>query len=99
MKQYIHRDCPSCHRHDLVKNGHRENGTQRDRGNSCKRSCQWEYTSPAWLPGTKEQIEVQTLNGSGVRDISRNLGIAKNTVISELKKKRLSRSTIPSLTV
>jgi len=85
MKQYIHIDCPSCQRDDLVKNGHRENGAQRDRGHSCKRSLQWEYTSPAWLPGTKAHIEIQTLNGSGVRDISRNLGMAKNTVIAELK--------------
>jgi transposase len=93
MKQSIHIDCPYCQRDDLVKNGHSENGTQRYRCNSCKRSFQWEYTYPAWLPGTKEQIETQTLNGSGVRDISRNLGIAKNTVIAELKKKRLSKST------
>ena len=42
----------------------------------------------ACRPGVKEQIEKQTLNSSGVRDISRNLGIAKGTVISELKKKR-----------
>ncbi|MCI5133435.1 MAG: hypothetical protein D3904_18455 [Candidatus Electrothrix sp. EH2] len=35
----------------------------------------------------KEQIETQTLNSTGVRDIGRNLGISKNTVISELKKK------------
>jgi transposase len=86
MKQYIHIDCPYCQGDDLVKNGHSENGTQRYRCNACKRSFQWEYTYPAWLPGTKEQIETQTLNGSGVRDISRNLGIAKNTVIAELKK-------------
>jgi transposase len=86
MKQYIHIDCPYCQSDDLVKNGHSENGTQRYRCNSCKRSFQWEYTYPAWLPGTKEQIETQTLNGSGVRDISRNLDIAKNTVIAALKK-------------
>ena len=36
--------------------------------------------------GIKEQIEKQTLNSSGVIDISRNLGISENTVISELKK-------------
>jgi transposase len=86
MKQYIHLDCPYCQSDDLVKNGHSENGTQRYRCNACKRSFQWEYTYTAWLPGTKDQIELQTLNGSGVRDISRTLGIAKNTVIAALKK-------------
>ena len=34
----------------------------------------------------KEQIETQTLNSGGVRNIGRNLNISKNTVISELKK-------------
>ncbi len=34
----------------------------------------------------KEHIIEQTLNSSGVRDINRNLGSAKNTVIAELKK-------------
>jgi transposase-like protein len=86
MKQYIPIDCPYCQHDDLVKNGQSENGTQRYRCHACKRSLQWEYTSSAWLPGTKEQIEAQPLNGSGVRDISRTLGIAKNTVMSALKK-------------
>lgn len=87
MKQYVKIECPHCDSDDLVKNGHSENGTQRYRCNACKRSFQWEYTYTAWMPGVKEQIEEQTLNSSGVRDISRNLGIAKNTVISALKKK------------
>ncbi len=86
MKQYIHRDGPYCPRDELVKNGHRENGTQRYRCNFCQRSFQWESTYPAWVPGTKAQIETQTLNGSGVRDIRRNLDLAKNTVIAALKK-------------
>ena len=38
-------------------------------------------------PGVKEQITVLTLNSSGVRDIARNLGINRNTVVSELKKR------------
>lgn len=87
MKQYIQIACPSCASEDLVKNGKSANGTQRYRCHACRRSFQWEYTYNAWLPGVKEQIEVQTLNSSGVRDISRNLGIAKNTVIAALKKK------------
>jgi transposase-like protein len=71
-----------------VKNGHSENGTQRFLCKSCKKSFQLDYAYNAWRPGVKEQIETQTLNSSGVRDISRNLGISKSTVISELKKKR-----------
>lgn len=87
MKQYIQIYCPHCEHDDLVKNGHSENGTQRYVCNGCHRSFQWEYTYRAWIPEVKEQIATQTLNGSGVRDISRNLGISKTTVLAELKKK------------
>lgn len=89
MKQFVSIHCPSCKGEDLVKNGHRENGTQRYRCKQCRRSFQWDDRYTAWAPGTKDHITEQTLNGSGVRDISRNLGIAKQTVIAELKKKRL----------
>lgn len=87
MEQYIKILCRYCGKDDLVKNGHSENGTQRYRCNHCKKTFQTEYSYNAWQPGVKEQIETQTLNSSGVRDIGRNLGISKNTVISDLKKK------------
>ena len=86
MEQYIKILCRYCGKDDLVKNGHSENGTQCYRCNHCKKSFQTEYSYNAWQPGVKEQIGTQTLNSSGVRDIGRNLGISKNTVISELKK-------------
>lgn len=44
-----------------------------------------DYTNNAHKPDVREQILEQTLNSSGVRDISRNLKIAKGTVISEKK--------------
>ncbi len=88
MKQYIQIACPYCASEDLVKNGHSENGMQRYRCTACRRSFQWEDTNYAWLPEVKQQIEEQTLNSSGVRDMSRNLGISKNTIIAELKNKK-----------
>ncbi|MGX9726629.1 MAG: IS1-like element transposase [Candidatus Electronema sp. VV] len=54
---------------------------------NAKKSFQHDYTCNAWKPGVKEQIEMQTLNSGGVRDIRRTLDISKNTVISELRKK------------
>lgn len=87
MKQYIEIRCRHCGAEDLVKNGRSENGTQRYRCNKCRKSFQHDYTYNAWKPGVKEQIEIQTLNSSGIRDISRNLSVAKNTVVSELRKK------------
>ena len=95
MKQSIQIECPFCQSDDLVKNGQSENGTQRYRCKACRKSVQWEYRYRAWLPEVKAQIVEQTLNSSGIRDISRNLGIAKHTVIAELKKKPLVTSTVP----
>ena len=91
MKQSITIECPHCQCDDLVKNGHSEHGTQRYRCKQCRRSVQWDSRYTAWAPGTKEHIPEQTLNGSGVRDISRNLGIAKHTVMAEVKKNAFGR--------
>jgi transposase-like protein len=88
MNHYQQIKCQYCACTDLVKNGHSENGTQRYRCKSCKGSFQIDYSYNAWKPGVKDQIEIEILNCSGIRDISRNLKINKTTVISELKKKR-----------
>ena len=91
MKQYIEIRCRRCGADDSVKNGRSENGTRRYRCNECGGNFQNEYSYNAWKPGVKGRIETQTLNNSGVGDIGRNLGISKNTVISELKKKLLPK--------
>jgi transposase len=79
--------CPICHGQDLVKNGHRPNGTQRWRCKGCGKSFQLRYAYNAHKPGVREQIEQLTLNSSGVRDIGRVLQINKNTVVNHLKKR------------
>lgn len=91
MRQYKQIACPNCQGEDLVKNGHSENGTQRYRCKNCGKSFQGDYAYNAWKAGVKEQIDRQTLNSSGVRDISRNLQIAKGTVIQHLKKKKFNK--------
>ncbi len=91
MKQSKQIFCPHCQSGDLIKNGHSENGTQRFRCNVCKKSFQTDYSYNAWKPGIKQKIDDQTLNSSGIRDIARNLGINKNTVIAHLKKRNLNR--------
>lgn len=90
MEHFVNITCPRCDSKDICKNGHRKNGTQCWRCNNraiCGRSFQIGYTYNAHKAGVKEQILVQTLNSSGVRDIARNLHIAKGTVIADLKKK------------
>jgi len=90
MEHFVNITCPHCNCKDVCKNGHRKNGTQRWRCNNksnCGRSFQIDYTYNAHKLGVKEQILEQTLNSSGVRDVARNLHIAKGTVIADLKKK------------
>ena len=90
MKHYQAIKCPTCEGTHICKNGHSENGTQRWKclNEDCERaSFQLTYTYNAHKHGVKEQIDEQTLNSSGVRDIARNLSINKNTVYNHLKKR------------
>jgi len=78
--------CLHCTGTSLRKNGHSENDTQCWHCNSCGKNFQSDYRNNARKPGVKDKIAEMTLNGSGVREISRNLRIAQGTVMSELKK-------------
>ena len=80
--------CSHCESQDVCKNGKRPNGIQRWLCNGCGKSFQTHYTYEASKPKVKDKILEQTLNSSGVRDISRNLGVDKNTVIAVLRKKK-----------
>ncbi|MBK8442645.1 MAG: hypothetical protein IPL35_04135 [Sphingobacteriales bacterium] len=57
------------------------------RCNTCKKSFQLSYRHTANNVGIAEQIELQILNSSGVRDTARILSINKNTVVNHFKKK------------
>ena len=94
MEHYQKIKCPDCKGTKVCKNGHSRNGTQRFMCQTeicTTRSFQLSYHYNAHKRGIKEQIEEQTLNSSGVRDISRNLKIAPKTVTSYLKKKSLKK--------
>ena len=47
----------------------------------CYKACEF---------GIKEKIIDMAINASGIRDTARVLGIDKNTVISQLKKKKIA---------
>ena len=87
--------CPECGSHEIVKYGRQANGEQRYRCNnlSCTRKIFLvQYHDKGRLPEVKRQIVEMALNGSGIRDTARVLGISPTTVITTLKKKRV-RST------
>ncbi|WP_422448627.1 MULTISPECIES: IS1-like element transposase [unclassified Endozoicomonas] len=47
-----------------------------------------EYRYKAYEPGIKKQVAEMAINGSGIRDTSRVLGINKKTVINTFKKRK-----------
>ena len=80
--------CKHCGQTQQVKRyGTTRSGTQRYRCFDCGRTFVKTYTHKARDPLIKAQITPLALNGSGVRDTARLLGINRNTVSSHLKKK------------
>ena len=82
--------CPSCNSVNVGKHGNTTNGKQRF---ICKETdCQEktfirDYSVKGRLPEVKQKIIEMAVNGSGVRDTARVLGISTATVINELKKR------------
>jgi transposase len=83
--------CPSCGEVEKVsKIGKSKLGHQRCRCGNCRKSFQLSYSYEASKPGVKEQILEMSINGSGVMDTKRVLGVGKSTVMQTIKKKRTS---------
>ncbi|MEP0914486.1 IS1-like element transposase [Leptolyngbya sp. FACHB-711] len=81
--------CPACHSSNVVKHGKSSEGKQRYkcRNPQCSRSTFIQhYSYRGYLPEVKQQIADMAVNGSGIRDTARVLGISPTTVIEELKK-------------
>ena len=49
-----------------------------------------DYEKKGWQPEIKDKIIDMALNGSGIRDTSRVLGISPYLVINEIKKSQYS---------
>ena len=87
--------CSSCQSNRVIKFGLNSKCKQRYqcRNEDCaKDTFILDYENQGYLPSIKKQIIDMALNGSGIRDTSRVLGISTNTVMSELKKKNLKSS-------
>jgi transposase-like protein len=83
--------CPECASPEVVKYGQQPNGEQRYRCNNprCQRRIfLLQYHNTGWEPEVKQQIVEMALNGSGIRDTARVLGVSPTTVLTTLKKKR-----------
>lgn len=86
---YVKVLCPECQGDDVIKFGFNATGTQRYRckNNECPRTAfLLKYSRNGDLPEVKQKIIDMAMNGSGIRDTARVLGVSMNTVLSELKK-------------
>ena len=87
--------CIHCESEEVVKNGKRATGIQSLKCKNCGRCFRESYLNNGAKPETKRVIISMSVNGSGIRDISRVLKISKDTVMKTLKKrKRSSRMLI-----
>ena len=57
---------------------------------TCDKTFQTQHKNNKAKPQTKQQILKMTTNGSGIRDIAHVLNISTNTVMSVLKKQKIS---------
>ena len=88
---YVHVHCPDCQGIDVVRYGTQRNGVQRYRCNNtaCPRHIfLLQYQNQGRLPAVKQRIVDRALNGSGIRDTARVLGVSPTTVIDTIKKER-----------
>jgi insertion element IS1 protein InsB len=83
--------CPECGSDGIVRYGRQPNGEQRYRCNNrhcARRIFLLQYHNTGWVTEVKQQMVEMALNGSGIRDTARVLGVSPTTVITTLKKKR-----------
>ena len=80
--------CIHCGSEEVVKVGKQKNGTPRCKCQKYQKTFQTEYVNKGALPETKKMIIKMAVNGSGIRDTARVLGISKDTVMKHLKKRK-----------
>ena len=80
--------CLHCNSKEVIKFGTQANGAPRCRCKVCKKTFQTEYVSEGASPKTKKLIIAMSVNGSGIRDISRVLRVSRNTITAGLKNRK-----------
>jgi len=77
--------CPQCSSFNLKKNGKTGNKKQKYYCRDCRRQFITDYTYQGCRREISSLILKMTLNGSGIRDISRVLSISTNTVLTAIR--------------
>src|SRR5215475_14535730 len=86
--------CPRCSSTKIKKNGKTANRKQRYQCKDCGRQFITAYGYLGCIESVRELIVPMTLNGCGVRDISRVLLVSSNTALKTL---RIYAAAIPEL--
>jgi insertion element IS1 protein InsB len=89
--------CPLCGQHQVVKRGKTQEGKQRFlcvNAECEKKTFILDYSYNGALPEVKSLIVEMALNGGGIRDTARVLGVSPTTVIQELKKRESSLESV-----
>ena len=73
--------CINYESEEVVKNGRKTIGVQCLKCKNCRMRLQESYLNKGAKPETKRLIISMSVNGSGIRDISRVLKISKDTVM------------------
>jgi IS1 family transposase/transposase-like protein len=89
--------CPRCSSLNVKKNGITAQQKQRYRCKDCERQFISDYTYQAYKAEVRSLVLPMTMNGSGIRDISRVLRISTNTVLRLIRKaaKRVNEPVVP----
>ena len=78
--------CPKCGSLAIKKNGRTANQKQRYRCKWCWRQFITDYSYQGCKPEVRRQIVPMTMNGSGMRDISRVLKVSLHTVLKTIQQ-------------
>lgn len=77
--------CRACGSEQLYKHGRSRTGEPRYRCRECHCCFQLNYRNETNKVGVPDKIIEMAMNGAGVRDTARVLGISTNTVLHHLK--------------
>lgn len=78
-------NCPSCSSLNVVKNGRTSNKKQKYLCKDCRRQFITRYSYQGCRKEVRSLIVPLTLNGSGIRDITRVLHVSINTVLKQIR--------------
>ena len=81
--------CLHCESTDVIRYGQTSTEKHRFlcRNDGCGKTFIQDYSDRGRLPEIKQRIVAIAVNGSGIRDTARVLGISTDTVMNELKKR------------